>query len=84
MKLLHPLMGQRRQSQIDAVIASYAPRPQTHGDTHPHAKLTAEKVREIKRRLGEGARLTRLAAEYEVDQGLIWQIKAGRIWRHVT
>lgn len=84
MQQLKPLMGQRRQTQINAVIEGYAPLPQTFGESHPHAKLTDEKVSNIKRRLAEGAKLTRLAAEYEVDQGLIWQIKAGRIWRHVT
>jgi hypothetical protein len=41
-------------------------------------------VSAIKGRLEEGETLTRLAAEFSVDKGLIWQIKAGRIWRHVT
>lgn len=84
MKQLRPLMGQRRQSQIDAVIGSYAPRPHPFGDTHPQAKLSTEIVRDIKRRLAEGAKLSHLAAEYGVDTGLIWQIKAERIWQHVT
>jgi hypothetical protein len=84
MKQLRPLMGERRQGQIDAVIASYAPKPRPRGEKHPQAKLNEDKVRDIKTRLAEGARLGRLAAEYGVDIGLIWQIKAGRIWQHVT
>ena len=84
MKQLRPLMGQRRQGQIGDVIASYAPKPRPTGENHPQAKLNTEKVREIKSRLANGERLGRLAAEYGVDIGLIWQIKAGRIWQHVS
>jgi hypothetical protein len=84
MKQLRPLMGGRRQGQIDDVIASYAPKPRPRGENHPQAKLNAEKVRDIKARLANGERLGRLAAEYGVDIGLIWQIKAGRIWQQVT
>jgi hypothetical protein len=84
MKRLRPLMGQRRQGQIDVVIASYAPKPHPFGDTHPQAKLNAEKVRDIKRRLAEGEKLRALAREFDMDSGLIWQIKAGRLWQHVT
>jgi hypothetical protein len=40
-------------------------------------------VRDIKRRLLGGEKLTALAREYGVDKGLIWQIKAGRIWQQV-
>jgi hypothetical protein len=84
MKLLRPLMGQRRQGQIDEVIASYAPKGHPMGEQHPQAKLNEEKVRDIKARLEKGEKLRLLAAEYGVDTGLIWQIKAGRIWQQVT
>jgi hypothetical protein len=84
MKQLRPLMGQRRQVQIDAVIAAYAPKPHPRGENHPQAKLNTEKVRDIKTRLANGERLGMIAAKYGVDIGLIWQIKAGRIWQHVT
>jgi hypothetical protein len=83
MRQLRPLMGQRRQAQIEAALESYIP-DRDHGDNHPQAKLTTEKVREIKRRLAQGEKLTHLASEYKVDKGLIWQIKTGRIWQHVT
>ncbi len=83
MEQLRPHMGERRQAQIDAVLASYQVKGHPQGDTHPQAKLTAGKVRVIKQRIREGEKLSRLAAEYEVDTGLIWQIKAGRIWRQV-
>jgi hypothetical protein len=76
-------LGQRRQAQIDEVIAAYAPKPHPQGDTHPQAKLTAERVGVIKQRLRQGEKITVLAGEYGVDKGLIWQIKAGRIWQQV-
>lgn len=82
MKQLRPLMSQRRQSQIDAAIAAYKG-DKTRGANHPNAKLNEEKVRTIKQDLANGVSLTVLAESYCVDKGLIWQIKAGRIWQHV-
>ncbi|MCC7450619.1 MAG: hypothetical protein IT324_24610 [Anaerolineae bacterium] len=79
MKQLRPLMSQRRQSQIDAAIAAYKG-DKTRGTNHPNAKLNEDKVRAIKQDLANGVSLTVLAG---VDKGLIWQIKAGRIWQHV-
>lgn len=84
MKQLRPLMGERRQGQIDVVIASYAPKPRPRGEQHPHAKLNAEQVSTIKSLIEAGVTLTKIAQTYGVDIGLIWQIKAGRIWQHVT
>lgn len=81
MQRLRPLMGVRRQGQIDNALASYT--DMSHGANHPHAKLTEADVRDIKRRIAKGAKQSHLAREYGVDNGLIWQIKAGRIWQHV-
>jgi hypothetical protein len=83
MKQLQPHMSIRRQAQIDAVLASYHPVGQVRGERHPQSKLNADKVHEIKRRLVDGEKLIALADEFKVDKGLIWQIKAGRIWQHV-
>lgn len=47
-------------------------------------KLDAGKVREIKRRLAEGASCAGLAREYGVKPASISDIKAGRSWRHIT
>jgi methylphosphotriester-DNA--protein-cysteine methyltransferase len=82
MKRLRPLMGERRRKQIDKALASYTFKE--HGDNHPQAKLTADRVREIRRRIAAGEKQTHLAKEFGVDKGLIWQIKARRIWQHVT
>lgn len=52
----------------------------THG---PHGKLTEAKVREIKKRLAEGARQIDLAAEYEVSNVMIHFIAKGKAWAWV-
>lgn len=78
MQQIRPMMGQRRQGQIDAAVATYEDRS---GENHPNTKLTAEQVREIRRRVAEGEKLSRLAGAYGVDISLIWQIKARRAWR---
>ncbi|HEX2907188.1 MAG TPA: hypothetical protein VHO69_10035 [Phototrophicaceae bacterium] len=85
MQRLRPYMGERRQAQIGTVIAGYHPKPRTYhyGESHHQAKLTADSVRTIKQRIRQGVKLTALAREYGVDTGLIWQIKAGRIWQQV-
>ncbi|KAB2863029.1 MAG: hypothetical protein F9K46_06315 [Anaerolineae bacterium] len=80
MQQIRPMMGERRQGQIDAAIASYEDRS---GVNHPNVKLTVEQVREIRRQVAEGEKLTRLAGKYGVDISLIWQIKARRAWKDV-
>lgn len=51
-----------------------------HGEQVRTAVLTEDDVREIKGRAGTHAAL---AAEYGVSPGAIWQIRAGRTWKHV-
>lgn len=51
---------------------------------HSLAKLTEEKVREIKRLLGEGVMQKEVAAKMSVKQATISLIKTGRRWAHVT
>ncbi|MCQ3931794.1 MAG: hypothetical protein DPW16_15180 [Chloroflexi bacterium] len=80
MQQIRPMMGERRQGQIDAAIGSYVDRS---GPNHPNVKLTVEQVREIRRRLAQGDKLRALAEAYSVDFSLIWQIKARRAWKDV-
>lgn len=91
MKVLRPLMGKRRQEQIDRAIASYerlaGPR------TDPSApKLTETDVREIKatfaihegaERLPQGT-YTALEEKYGVSKKTLQRIREGRIWKHVA
>jgi hypothetical protein len=82
MNSLFPLMGNRRKQQILTALATYIPNHE-FGDNHPQAKLTVEKVRDIRGRIKGGQSLRQIAHHYNVDTSLIWQIKAGYIWRHV-
>lgn len=54
------------------------------GERHPRAKVTEADVREIRRRVSDGASPTDLAARFGVTPSAIHGITAGRTWRHVT
>jgi hypothetical protein len=80
MTRLRPLMGQRRQAQIDRALASHALKVRYDGCG---PKLNAEQVRSIRAELATGGRGTaaRLAREYGVSHPTIRQIRDGRIWK---
>lgn len=61
------------------------PRPKTRvrGESHGSAKLTTEKVIEIRRRYGEGESAGVLAVEFNVSASTICNIAARRIWKHI-
>ena len=54
------------------------------GEANNKAKLTAAKVRTIRQAYQNGCSQTDLAREYGVRQSSVWQILAGRTWKHVT
>lgn len=54
-----------------------------HGETNGRAKLTAEKVREIRRRAKAGETYKTLAAEFGVAQSNISHIISRRNWSYV-
>lgn len=51
-----------------------------HGETTGNAKLTEEKVRQIRKAPGTQRKV---AKEFGVSQTTIWQIKNGNFWKHV-
>jgi hypothetical protein len=53
------------------------------GDAHYRAKLDADKVRAIKRRLPSETD-SEIAKDYGVNQATIWQIRKGNTWSHVA
>lgn len=53
------------------------------GERAGGAKLTAEKVKEIRRRYAEGATLKGLAAEYGVRFTNVHMIVQRKTWKHV-
>ena len=82
MSRLHPLMGQRRQGQIDRALASFK-MPDQRGEKNNQSKLTAQQVIEIKNRLQKGERPSVIAANYEVSHYTIMDIKLGRTWQQL-
>lgn len=54
------------------------------GSKNGSARLTEYQVQDILCALAGGATTHGLARQYGVNQGAIWQIKAGRSWRHVA
>lgn len=54
------------------------------GSSNHGAKLNDDKVRDIRRRLADGARGAHLAREFGVSECVISLIKTGRRWGHVT
>ena len=69
MEQLLPLMGERRQRQIQRALASYNP--------HLRSKLNPEQIAAIKARVAQGHKHTDIAKEYGVDRSTISHIKAG-------
>lgn len=59
------------------------PDQRARGSRHGVAKLTEEKVTEIRRRRRSGEKLTVIAADYDVSHELISQIARGVTWTHV-
>lgn len=77
MKQLKPLMGRRRQLQIERAIASYESIP------HPTTRLNENAVSEIKGLLKNRIAVKILAAQYNVNKSTIYQIKWGTNWAWV-
>lgn len=56
----------------------------SQGESNRHARLTVEKVIDIKRKLMEGIGGSQLAREYGLKKSAISKIRVGRNWSHVT
>jgi hypothetical protein len=75
MTLPRPLMGSRRQAQIDRAVACYAPRPV--------ALLDDEKASEALRSLAMGAPVKEVAARFGVSIWCIYDLRLGRTFKHL-
>lgn len=53
------------------------------GSKNPNAKLSDEKVVEMRRKSAEGSSYTKLAAEYEVTVPTAYRAVVGKLWGHV-
>jgi hypothetical protein len=80
MRQLQPLMGARRQSQIDRALASHHP----HHRSFAQSKLTEQQVLEIYRRAHQGESLRDIAADLKVSYNACSDIKRGHSWTWLT
>jgi hypothetical protein len=75
MRLLRPLMGARRQAQIDRALASYAPRPV--------ALLTDVTARAALDALAGAATVKSVADRFGVSVWCIYDLRLGRTFKHL-
>lgn len=75
MTLLRPLMGSRRQAQIDRAVACYAPRPV--------ALLNDETARAALDALAAGDTVKDVAARFGVSIWCIYDLRLGRTFKHL-
>ena len=75
MTLLRPLLGARRQAQIDRALASYAPRPV--------ALLDDENARAALHALATGITVKEVAARFGVSVWCVYDLRLGRTFKHL-
>lgn len=80
MRTLYPLMGSRRQAQIDRALANYAPDRHSRG----RSRLSDEQVLEIYRRAHNRESLRCIAADMGVSYNACSDIKCGQSWTWLT
>jgi hypothetical protein len=76
MTLLRPLMGERRQAQIDRALVCYAPRPS--------AVLTDDTARAALRALASGDSVKEVASHLGVSVWCIYDLRLGRTFKHLA
>jgi hypothetical protein len=75
MTLLRPLMGSRRQAQIDRALACYDPRPV--------ALLNDDTARAALQALGSGGAVKAVARRFGVSIWCIYDLRLGRTFKHL-
>jgi len=78
---IYPIMGLRRQQQIDRALSNYIINPQQNITT---PKVTAEQVRAIKTRLAAGETAKSIARDFPISHYAVWDIRSGKTWGHVS
>jgi hypothetical protein len=76
MKRLRPLMGTRRQAQIDKAIASYAP--------DPRRRLDDDTATDALARLANGESVRQVAERFGTSIWCIYDLRLGRTHRHLA
>lgn len=76
MQQLRPLMGQRRQAQIDRALSTYAPRSKQ--------RLDDERASRALSLLAAGASVREVADRFAVSIWCIYDLRLGRTHRHLA
>jgi hypothetical protein len=76
MTLLRPLMGKRRQGQIDRAVASYAP--------DPRRLLSEQRAREALAMLADGESVRQIADRLGTSIWCIYDLRLGRTHAHLA
>lgn len=83
---LWPFLCEEKREQILRVFHDYhvlvKQNPRRFGDLHPQARLTWEKVRDIRARIAAGAPLKEISADTGISSSNLSSIKAGHTWRN--
>lgn len=62
----------------------FPPEAVSRGERNPAAKLTEDRVREMRRLRETGATVRALAATYGVDHSLVYRVCTRQCWAHVA
>jgi len=78
----HLFLGTHKENMYDMVAKGRE--RYLKGEELPNTKLTAEKVREIRKQASEGVPRKELARRYNVDVSTIHEVVNRKTWKHVT
>jgi len=79
----HLRVGTHAENQADMARKGRAGGPGLPGERNPNAKLTADKVRELRRLRSEGWTYRRLATRYGMTRSPITNAAKGETWAHI-
>lgn len=80
MSTLRPLMGERRQGQIDAALDSYDP----HLWAKSRSKYSIEQVTEALEHIRDGHKLIDISRKLELPYQFIRDLNTGRTWKSLA
>ncbi len=79
----HVRPGTHRQNLAEALAERFGVHWAPRGENHPHAKLTAQNVRDVRAAVARGETQRTQAIRYGVSQVAISHIITGKRWRSV-
>lgn len=80
----HLLGGTHQDNVADRVARQRTRTGQTHGELNNFAKLTADKIRQIRALYDEGRTQTEIAKLFNIHQTQVSNIVRGKHWKQVT